>query len=423
MAGVTVLEDVTELASDLVALRRELHQVPEIGLELPKTQRLVLDALDGLPLQVSTGRGLSSVTAVLRGGRPGPAVLLRGDMDALPIQEPDRYEFASRHPGVMHACGHDLHTAGLVGAARLLCARKDELPGDVVFMFQPGEEGGDGASHMIAEGVLEAAGRPVEAAFGLHVVSSLLPTGVFASRPGPWMSACAELTVRVIGAGGHGSRPHAALDPIPAAAEMVTALHTMTTRRISAFDPVVITVGMFRAGTRSNIIPDEATFAATVRCFDPEVSKAIGEYATRLCEGIAAAHGLTVEARYQPEFPPTINDRTEYEFTARTIKGLFGDDRFVEPPHPQSGSEDFALVLQRIPGTFVFLGAATAEDYEHAPSNHSPLASFDERVLPDAAAALATLAIDRLAETRRSAAPQGHQQSTMDMWSAVPPRG
>ena len=400
MTGVTVQRDAAELAGELVSLRRVLHRIPEIGLELPETQRVVLDALAGLPLEVSTGRSSSSVTAVLRGGTPGPAVLLRGDMDALPVQEPDRYDFASRHPGVMHACGHDLHTTALIGAARLLCARKDELPGDVVFMFQPGEEGGEGASHMIDEGVLDAAGRTVEAAYGLHVTSSVLPTGVFASRPGPWMAGCSEFTVRVIGAGGHGSRPYAALDPIPAAAEMVTALHTMTTRRFSAFEPVVVTVGTFHAGTRSNVIPDEATFAATVRCFDPEVNKTIGEYATRLCHGIAAAHGLTVEAHYRPECPPTINDHTEHEFAARTIQGLFGDDRFVEPRHPNLGSEDFSEVLQRVPGAFVFLGAATVDDYEHAPTNHSPLASFDERVLPDAAAALAALALGRLAEPR-----------------------
>jgi hippurate hydrolase len=399
MALMTLREDAAELAPELVALRRDLHQVPEIGLALPETQRRVLAALDGLPLEVSTGTELSSVTAVLRGGRPGPAVLLRGDMDALPVQEPDRYEFASRHPGAMHACGHDLHTAGLVGAARLLCAHRDEVPGDVVFMFQPGEEGWNGAGRMIAEGVLEAAGQPVTAAYGLHVSSSMFPTGVFATRPGPFMSASAILTVRVIGAGGHGSRPHAALDPIPAAAEMVTALQTMATRRFDPFEPVVITVGVFQAGTRRNIIPDEAMFDATVRCFDPEVGKAIGEYATRLCEGIAAAHGLTVDVHYESEYPVTANDPTEYEFTAATIRDLFGDERFTETRYPHTGSEDFSRVLQRVPGTFVFLGAATTPDYVQAPSNHSALASFDDGVLPDAAALLATLALRRLAAT------------------------
>src|SRR6266536_2335651 len=248
-------EDAEVLRGELAALRRRLHQIPEIGLHLPRTQETVLAALEPLPLEISTGTDLSSVTAVLRGARPGPVVLLRGDMDALPVTEDSGEEFASKRPGVMHACGHDLHTAGLVGAARLLCARRDELAGDVVFMFQPGEEGYDGAGHMISEGVLDAAGRPAVAAYGLHVLSSVLPRGVFASRPGSLMAASDGLFVRVLGAGGHGARPHGALDPVPAACEMVTALQTMITRRFDVFDPVVVTVGTFYVGTRRNIIP------------------------------------------------------------------------------------------------------------------------------------------------------------------------
>ena len=184
-------EDAKALNGDLVALRRELHQIPEIGLQLPRTQETVLAAIDGLPLEVTTGTSVTSVTAVLRGAAPGPVVLLRGDMDALPVGEATGLEYASRHSGAMHACGHDLHTAGLVGAARLLCARRDSLAGDVVFMFQPGEEGWDGAGHMIAEGVLEAAGRPVDAAYGVHVTSSLYQRGTFTTKPGAMMAASA----------------------------------------------------------------------------------------------------------------------------------------------------------------------------------------------------------------------------------------
>ncbi len=259
--------DAVELGPELVTLRRELHQIPEIGLHLPRTQERVLAALDGLPLEIGLGTDLSSITAVLRGGRPGPVVLLRGDMDALPVTERTGVEFSSKHEGVMHACGHDLHTAGLVGAARLLSAHRTELAGDVVFMFQPGEEGFDGASHMIREGVLCAAGRKADVAYGLHVLSSMVPSHVFTGRPGPLMAASDGLFVRVIGAGGHGSRPHSGLDPVPVACEMVTSLQTMVTRRFDVFDPVVITVGMFHAGTRRNIIPDDATFDATVRSF------------------------------------------------------------------------------------------------------------------------------------------------------------
>ncbi|MEV4756238.1 M20 family metallopeptidase [Micromonospora sp. NPDC049559] len=390
-------EEAAAIQDELAALRRELHQIPEIGLYLPLTQRRVLDALDGLPLEISTGTGLSSVTAVLRGGRPGPVVLLRGDMDALPVTERTGAEFSSRHDGVMHACGHDLHTAGLVGAARLLAAHREELAGDVVFMFQPGEEGLDGAGHMIAEGVLAAAGRPVDAAYGLHVLSSMFGRGVFASRPGPLMAASDGLFVRVVGAGGHGSRPHTSLDPIPAACEMVTALQTMVTRRFDAFEPVVLTVGMFHAGTRRNIIPDDASFEATVRTFSAEISDRFAVESVRLCEGIAAAHGLTVEVRYDREYPATVNDAAEHEFAAATVREVFGEERFAPMTYPMTGSEDFSRVLERVPGAYVFLGACAGDDPERAPSNHSPEAAFDDSVLADGAALLAELAVRRLA--------------------------
>ncbi|GIG93202.1 M20 metallopeptidase family protein [Plantactinospora endophytica] len=389
-------EDAAEIQDELAGLRRELHQIPEEGLHLPRTQERVLAALEPLPLEISTGAGLSSITAVLRGGAPGPAVLLRGDMDALPITESSGVDYRSRHDGVMHACGHDLHTAGLVGAARLLAARRAELAGDVVFMFQPGEEGYNGAGHMIDEGVLAAAGRPVEAAYGLHVLSSILDRGVFSSRPGPLMAGSAGLFVTVVGAGGHGSRPHVTLDPVPVACEMVTALQTMVTRRFDAFEPVVLTVGTFHAGTRRNVIPDEATFEATVRAFDPSVHDELGRHAVRLCEQIAAAHGLRAEVRYEPEYPVTVNDPVEHEFAATTVREMFGAERFTDMRHPMTGSEDFSRVLGRVPGAFVFLGACATDDPVTAPGNHSPRAVYDDSVLADGAALLAELAARRL---------------------------
>lgn len=390
-------DDAMVLAPELVALRRELHQIPEIGLDLPLTQEKVLAALAGLPLEITTGRGLTSITAVLRGGQPGPVVLLRGDMDALPVTERTGEEFSSRHIGAMHACGHDLHTAGLVGAARLLAARAPELTGDVVFMFQPGEEGHDGASHMIAEGVLDAAGRPVDAAYGLHVSSSKQARGVFSARPGPLMAASAGLEVRVIGAGGHGSSPHRSLDPIPAACEIVLALQAMVTRRFDVFEPVVITVGTFNAGTRRNVIPDEATFDATVRAFTTEALGRVRELAVRLCEDIAAAHGLRAEATFTGEYPVTVNDAAEHDFLAATVREVLGEQRYEPMENPITGSEDFSRVLDRVPGAFVFLGACVTDDPESAPTNHSPLARFDDSVLADGAALLAELAMRKMA--------------------------
>jgi hippurate hydrolase len=389
-------EDAVALQDELVALRRGLHQIPEIGLYLPRTQEKVLGALDGLPLEISVGDKLSSITAVLRGGKPGGVVLLRGDMDGLPVTEQTGEEFSSRIDGAMHACGHDLHTAGLVGAARLLSARRDELAGDVVFMFQPGEEGFDGAGHMIEEGVLAAAGRPIDAAYGLHVSSAKFPTGMFVSRPGPLMAASDGLVVRVIGSGGHGSQPHFARDPMPAACEMVTSLQTMVTRGFDVFDPVVLTVGTFHAGTRRNIIPDDVRFEATVRSFSESARERVREQAVRVCRGIAAAHGLEIEVSYEDEYPMTVNHQSGHDFVASTVREVFGEDRFHELADPMTGSEDFSRVLARVPGAYLFLGATYSEDPRSAPNNHSPRATFDDSVLPDGAALLAELAVRQL---------------------------
>ncbi|SEF34574.1 hippurate hydrolase [Amycolatopsis pretoriensis] len=391
----TLRSDAADLLDDLVALRRDLHRIPEIGLHLPRTQERVLTALDGLPLELSLGKNLSSITGVLRGGKPGGTVLLRGDMDALPVTENSGEEFSSTLDGAMHACGHDLHTAGLVGAARLLAARREELAGDVVFMFQPGEEGWDGAGRMIEEGVLTASGKHVDAAYGLHVSAASYAKGHFVARPGTLMAASGALEVRVLGDGGHGSSPHDARDPIPAACEMVTALQTMVTRTFDVFDPVVITVGSFHAGTRRNIIPDDAKFEATLRSFSPEVAARVGERAVQVCQGIAQAHGLDIEVTYEPEYPATVNDAAAYDFVADTIRDVFGEERFTEMADPITGSEDFSRVLERVPGAYLFLGACPT-DPESAPDNHSPRARFDDSVLGDGAALLAELAVRRL---------------------------
>jgi hippurate hydrolase len=250
---------------------------------------------------------------------------------------------------------------------------------------------------MLDEGVLTAAGRPVDAAYGLHVFSSWFPNRVFAARPGTLMAASARLQVTVVGAGGHGSAPHRGLDPIPVACEMVTALQTLVTRRFDVFDPVVITVGSFHAGTKRNIIPDDAVFDATVRTLTPEAFQRVAATAVRLCEGIAAAHGLTAEVTFEEEFPVTVNDGNEYDFVAATVTDLFGSERFQRMRDPLSGSEDFSRVLQRVPGAYLFLGASTVADFQSAPTNHSPLASYDDSVLPDAAALLAELAVRRMA--------------------------
>jgi len=328
--------DASALAPELTDLRHRLHRRPEIGLDLPRTQETLLAELDGLGLELSVGRELTSIAGVLRGGRRSSGgargaggsasadatVLLRGDMDALPVTEASGEEFSSEIDGAMHACGHDLHMAMLVGAARLLSAHRDELRGDVVFMFQPGEEGWDGAGRMLEAGILDAAGPRVDAAYGMHVMSSKYPRAVFATRPGTLMAASGWLDVTVRGTGGHGSTPHLARDPISAAAEMVTGLQTMVTRRFDVFDPVVVTVGSIRGGTKRNIIPDDAHFDATVRTFSAASQDRIREQAPLLCRRIAEAYGLEAEVTFHDEYPVTERPRARRVRERRRPRGV-----------------------------------------------------------------------------------------------------
>jgi amidohydrolase len=392
-----VTEKAASIGGDLAELRHALHREPEVGLQLPGTQQRVLSALSGLPLEITTGSSLTSVTGVLRGGRPGPVVLLRGDMDALQIAEKTDVPYRARTDEAMHACGHDLHTAMLVGAAHLLAQNRAELPGSVIFMFQPGEEACDGAGHMLAEGVLDAAGERPVAAYAMHVMSAGWPHGTFATKAGPMLAASDALTVTVRGTGGHGSAPHRARDPIMAACEMALSLQTYMTRGVDPLEPAVLTVGSFHGGTRRNVIPETAGFDATVRTFSQEVRDKVARETVRVCEGIALAHGLEVDAVYSQEYPVTVNDEGEAAFAAGTIADLFGGDVLAPMARPVTGAEDFSRVIAEVPGAMVFLGAAPpGADYATAPYNHSQNAMFDDGVLSSGAALYAGLAMRRL---------------------------
>lgn len=378
------------LSEDLIALRRELHRNPELGNDLPWTQSRVLVALEGLPVEITTGDSLSSVVAVLRGAHPGPTVLLRGDMDGLPVEEDNGLPYASAN-GNMHACGHDLHTAGLVGAARLLSAHRDDLPGTVVFMFQPGEEGPGGAAPMLAEGLLDAAGTRVDAAYAVHVLPG--EQGVFVSRPGPIMAGSNVLRVTFHGAGGHGSQPENALDPVAPLVEFCQALQVMVTRRFSVFDPVVVAITNLSAGEAVNVIPVEASMGASVRTLSADTTRDFPRYAQELAESTAAGFGCTAEVTWEVLYPPTVNDTDEAAFVLSTLTDLFGADRVVKADDPLMGSEDFSFVLNEVPGAFYFLQATPAGiDPATAAMNHSPLVQFDDAVLADQAASLAALA-------------------------------
>ncbi len=379
-----------EIAPDLVALRREIHADPELGNDLPRTQKRVLDALTGLPVEITLGKQLSSVTAVLRGGKPGPTVLLRGDMDALPVVEETGLPYAATN-GNMHACGHDLHTAGLVGAVRLLSAHQDELPGTVAFMFQPGEEGPGGAKPMLEEGILTAAGSPVDAAFALHVLPG--EQGVFECRPGPTMAGSNYLRVTFHGEGGHGSRPDAATDPVPPLVEFCQAVQVMITRRFSVFDPVVLSITALQGGEALNVIPSVASMGGTVRTLSHETTEKFPQYAKQLAESIAQAHNCTVDFDWEPLYPATVNAREEADLVHSTLTEVFGEKRIRVPDEPIMGSEDFAFVLQEVPGAYLMLQASPPEvDPTAAAYNHSPHVLFDDAVLADQAAALAHIA-------------------------------
>ena len=396
MSAPDFVTDAAGILPDLVALRRALHADPELGLDLPRTQQKVLAALEGLPLEITTGTATTSVVAVLRGALPGPTVLLRGDMDALPIDEATGLDFASAN-GAMHACGHDLHTAGLVGAAKLLAAHRDELHGAVIFMFQPGEEGHGGAKVMIDEGLLDAAGEHPVAAYAIHVAPG--PRGVFATRSGAVAAGSNHLHVTVRGRGGHGSQPHQTLDPVPAAAEIVLALQSFVTRSFDAFDPIVLSVTRLSTGDGAvNVIPEQVELGATVRNMSQASLGKLQDGLPRLIEGIAEAHGLSADVTFDVMYPVTVNDPAETEHTVETLRGVFGEQRVQLMPTPMMGSEDFAFVLNEVPGTFIALTTSPPDvDLRTAEWNHSPRVLFDDAVLGDQAAALAATAFARTA--------------------------
>jgi hippurate hydrolase len=354
-----VLDEARDLLSGAVALRRDLHRRPELGLDLPHTQEAILEALDGLPLTIHKGSATTSVVAVLDGEAPGRTVLLRGDMDALPMPEDTGLEYASAVDGTMHACGHDAHVSMLVGAAKLLSGRKRDIPGRVVFMFQPGEEGHHGARVMLDEGLLDqaAAGAdPVSAAFALHITTTFPSGGIF-TRGGALLASADNVRITVRGRGGHASMPHHALDPIPIACEIVTALQSLVTRRVDAFDPAVVTIARIQAGTTSNVIPESAELYGTIRTVSARTRREVTEAIRRLADGIAGAHGAEAEVELEEGYPVTVNDDDMAAFTHGVAGELLGEGAAVHMPAPVMGAEDWSYVLQEVPGAMAFLGA------------------------------------------------------------------
>jgi amidohydrolase len=399
----SVRAQAADLLGDTVALRRTLHEWPELGNELPITRDRVLESLEGLPLAVTTHESTSGIVALLEGSKPGPTILLRGDMDALPMPEDTGLDFASHVDGCMHACGHDTHTAMLSSAARVLSDRRDDLAGRVLFMFQPGEEGHHGARFMLDEGLLDVPAlsdgspSPVDAAFALHITSAL-PSGWVSGRGGPVMASADSMLIRVVGRGGHASEPHRALDPIPVACEIVQALQTMITRSIDVFDPSVVTVGRISAGTTNNVIPEVAEIEGTIRATSERTRAKVHDGIRRVAEGVAAAHGCDCKIDIVHGYPVTSNDDQFAEFSLDLARDVVGADSVVRLPHPVMGAEDFSYVLQNVPGAMMFLGGTPdGVNPATAAPNHSNRVMFDESAMAVGTALYATAALRHLA--------------------------
>ena len=402
MAVEELQDEAQDRLTGAVGLRRDLHRRPEVGNELPITRERILEELDGLDLDVTLHESTSGIAALLTGGRPGPTILLRADMDALPMPEHTGLDFASEVDGAMHACGHDTHVAMLSGAARILAARRADLPGRVLFMFQPGEEGHHGARYMLDEGLLDVppladgTPSPVEAAAAIHITSAL-PSGWVSIRQGPIMASSDTLRIRIQGAGGHASEPHHTLDPVPIACEIVQAIQTMVTRRVDVFDPTVVTVASIHAGTTSNVIPDTCDILGTIRSVSEATRQRVHDGLRRVAEGIAAAHEVSVVVEIDNGYPVTVNDRDFASFATGVAKEVVGEDHTIVLPNPVMGAEDFSYVLQRIPGSMMFLGATPeGQDPRRVAANHSTKVYFEEDAMAQGIALYAALALRHL---------------------------
>lgn len=390
-----LLDAARGIAPRITALRRAIHAEPELGLDTPLTLAKVKAELSDLPLEWREGPSCTGAIAVLKGQAAGPAVLLRGDMDALPMPEHTGLDFSSTVPGRMHACGHDAHTAMVAGAARVLAEQAGSLAGEVHFMFQPGEEGHHGALRMIEDGLLDPA---VEAAFALHVWPNARH-GTFISRAGPLLASADQLEITVTGKGGHASMPYDTIDPVPVAAEIVLALQSMMTRRFNAAEASVVTISKIVGGSAHNVIPEKVDLLGTIRTLSPERRQAVREAIVEVAENIARAHRCTACVTITDGFPVTRNDPRATRMGAEIARQQGGEDGWEERPFPTMGAEDFSYVLERVPGAMFFLGAAAqGVNWQDCCGLHSTKMVLDESVMPRGAAFLAGCAMRYLAQ-------------------------
>jgi len=393
------------MLDDARSVRRDLHRWPEVGLDLPKTRDRVLEALDGLPLDITLHKTTSGIAALLTGDKPGPTVMLRGDMDALPMPEDTGLDYSSQVDNVMHACGHDTHVAMLAGAARMLSERKSSLPGRVLFMFQPGEEGYGGAEYMLDEGLLDVppledgTPSPISAAYAIHITSSM-PAGMIGTKGGSVMASSDSFDIVITGKGGHASEPFRTFDPVPVACEIVQALQSMVTRRFDIFDPTVVTVTRLIAGTAYNVIPEAARIQGTIRAISAKTRSSVHELIQKVADGVATAHGCNAETTVNLGYPVTVNDTPSADFGLDIAEALVGEKQVVRMPHPVMGAEDFSYVLEKLPGAMLFLGGTPHnKDPRTAAPNHSNRVMFEEDAMTTGMALYSSLALRTLGVT------------------------
>lgn len=375
-------KDVVELNPKLIEWRRDFHRHPELANDEHRTSSIVRGFLESLGIQVRPVAG-TGLVGVLEGRPGGKTVALRADMDALPLIEQGEKEYISQNRGVCHACGHDGHMAILMGTAKLLAQRRNELPGKVVFLFQPSEERiPGGAKVMVEQGALEG----VDAVFGLHLWQPM-PTGKVASVPGPMMAAPDEFTIRITGRGGHGSAPHLTIDPIVVAAHMVVNFQTIVSRNVDPLRSAVLTVGAITGGTIFNIIPCDATLMGTVRTFDPMVQNLMEKRIREVVAGTCATFGASAEIRYDRGYPAVVNDAAMSKIVHEVSRETLGEQSVLNID-PVMGGEDFAYFLQKVPGAFIFFGMGDGIQFSH----HHPGFDIDEKSLPQAALLMSSLA-------------------------------
>ena len=378
-----------KLQSDIVRMRRELHTIPELGLALPKTRAYVTAKLDEFGIPYVLSEKDSSIIATLKGGKPGRTVALRADMDALPIREETGADYASTHDGCMHACGHDAHTAMLLGTAKVLAEHADELCGEVRFLFQTAEELSKGAAIIVENGGLDH----VDAVFGMHIgtiLSKDIPAGTFIVCPGTVMASFDRFVIKVKGRGCHGSTPEKGIDPINIAAHIVLALEAISARELNACLPHVLTIGKIAGGEQYNVIPDEVEIEGTTRALSEDVRRKIAERIGEISRATAAVFGGSVEFTMDWGAPPVVNDASCAAFAADAVREIFGDKLITRMSYPNMAGEDFAVYLDKVPGAFMFLSSSNPAKGTDIAHHHCKF-NIDEDVLWQGSAVFAAI--------------------------------